>query len=338
MDSSKKEISELRQDPISGDWIIISTGRAKRPESFKSHNIAALETPINLCPFENPQEHGNVIIKTYGGNDHNWTVKVVKNKFPIVSGQNCGFEKRIGPYISNEAAGHHEVIIFKDHRKSLAQLETTDVGRIVDVFKERYLELEKMPCANYILIMLNHGRKAGASVSHPHAQILALPFVPSDIRRSLEGSKRYYDERGRCAHCDILSWEFKEKKRIVFENDFFVALVPYAPKFSYEIRIFPKKHNSYFEETEDVELKDFAEILRVALAKIYNGLNNPSYNFFIHTPPAERDHNHEYDYYHWHLEINPRLAIWGGFELGTGGDVIDVDPDEAAEFLRNIKV
>ena len=336
MGSSKKEISELRQDPVSGDWVIISTGRVQRPESFKSHHMAASETPINLCPFENPQEHGNTVVKTYGASDHDWAVKVVKNKFPIVSGQNCGFEKRIGPYASNEAAGQHEVVIFKDHLKSLAQLETADIGRIVAVFKERYLELAKMPCANYILIFFNHGREAGASISHPHAQIMALSFVPADIRRSLDGSKRYYSERGRCANCDMLSWELKEKKRLVFENDYFAALVPYAPKFSYEIRIFPKKHWPYFEETEDVKLKDFAEALKVSLAKIYNGLNNPAYNFFIHTPPAERDH--EYDYYHWHLEINPRLAVWGGFELGTGSDVIDVDPDEAAKFLRSVKI
>ncbi|MBI2454364.1 MAG: galactose-1-phosphate uridylyltransferase [Parcubacteria group bacterium] len=331
-----KEISELRQDPVSGDWVIISTGRAKRPESFKSRHVAASETPINLCPFENPQEHGNTIIKTYGAGDHGWAVQAVKNKFPIVSGENCGFEKRIGPYAKNDAAGHHEVVIFKDHRKSLAQLKTADVGLITGVFKERYLELEKLPCVNYILIMLNHGREAGASISHPHAQIMALPFTPSDIRRSLEGSKKYQAERGRCVHCDILAWELKEKKRIVFENDYFAALVPYAPKFSYEVRIFPKKHSSYFEEVGGNELNNFAEALRVSLAKIYNGLNNPSYNFFIHTPPVERDH--EYDYYHWHLEINPRLGVWGGFELGTGGDVIDVDPDEAAEFLRSIKI
>lgn len=326
----------MRQDPVTCDWVIISTGRAKRPESFKLRGVGAPETPINLCPFENPQEHGNTVVKTYGGDGHGWAVKAVKNKFPIVSGQDCGFEKRVGPYASREAAGNHEVIILKDHHKSLAQLETADVSLVAAVFKERYLELAKMPCANYVLIFFNHGREAGASISHPHAQVMALPFVPSDIRRSLEGSKRYYSERGRCAHCDILSWELKEKKRIVFENDSFAALVPYVPKFSYEIRIFPKKHLSYFEETEAAELKDFSEALKVSLAKIYNGLSNPSYNFFIHTPPAERDH--EYDYYHWHLEIAPRLNFWGGFELGTGGDVIDVDPDVAAEFLRSIKI
>ncbi|MBI2052278.1 MAG: galactose-1-phosphate uridylyltransferase [Candidatus Sungbacteria bacterium] len=332
----KKEISELRQDPVGRDWVVISTGRAKRPEAFKSSGILEHETPINLCPFENPKEHGNEVIKTYPSlSGSGWTVQVVKNKFPIMEGQNCRVESKEGLYLVKDNAGYHEVVVFKDHRRSLAQLEIAEAGQIIKTYRERYLELSQRMCADYILIFHNHGRPSGASISHPHSQMMALSFIPSDIRRSLEGSRKYKEERGRCVHCDILEWELKEKKRIIFENKSFVAVVPYVPRFSYEVRIFPKAHQSYFENISDDETIDFAEALKISLAKIYHGLNNPAYNFFIHTPPAERDH--EYDYYHWHLEINPRLNIWGGFELGTGGEVIDVDPDEAAEYLRGIK-
>lgn len=327
---NKKEVSELRQDPITRDWVIISTGRSKRPESFRSSNIATTETPINLCPFENPQEHGNESVKKYA------SAQVIRNKFPIFNGENCILESRRGPYLAKETAGYHEVVVFKDHRKSFAQMTTGEAEDILNVYRERYLDLKNKECANYILIIHNHGREAGASISHPHSQILALSFVPADIRRSLEGSRMYQKERARCAHCDILSWEQKEKKRIIFENESMVVLAPYAPKFSYEVRIFPKEHRPYFENSTNSEIKDLAEALKVSLAKIYHGLGNPSYNFFVHTPPADREQ--DYDYYHWHLEIAPRLNFWGGFELGTGGDVIDVDPDEAAEFLRKIKV
>lgn len=332
----KKEVSELRQDPVSRDWVIISTGRAKRPEAFKSPQLAVRETPLNLCPFEDPKEHGNEVVKVYPSPaGSGWAVQVVKNKFPIVSGENCNAQARSGPYLVKDNAGYHEVVVFKDHRRSLAQLDLDGVRQVVEVYRERYEELSKKECANYILIFHNHGPAAGTSISHPHSQIMALPFVPADIRRSLEGSKKYQAERGRCVHCDVLVWELKEKKRIVFENKSFAALVPYVPKFSYEIRIFPKNHQPYFEDSNDGELSDFAEALKISLAKIYHGLDNPAYNFFIHTPPVERDH--EYDYYHWHLEINPRLVNWGGFELGTGGEVIDVDPDTAAEYLRSIR-
>ncbi len=325
------EKSELRQDPVSGDWIIISTGRAKRPEAFRSRNLAAEETPLNLCPFEDPKAHGNEIVKDYASG-----IKVVNNKYPIVKGSVCNLEKRVGPYLVREVAGYHEVVIFKDHRQSLGELSVGEVNQIVAVYRERYQELKNKECADYILIMHNYGREAGASISHPHSQILVLPFVPSDIERSLAGSKRYYGERKRCVHCDMVEWELKEKRRVIFENDNFVALVPYVPRFSHETRIFPKTHQAYFEESNEAGLKDLAEVLKVTLAKIYNGLNNPAYNFFIHTPPADR--SEDYDYYHWHLEINPRINTWGGFELGTGGEVIDTDPDEAAEYLRKTRV
>lgn len=328
---NKKEISELRQDPVSRDWIIISTGRAKRLDSFKTSENLHEETPIGLCSFEDPKAHGNEVVKIYSSG-----VKVVNNKFPIIKGEVFNSEKRYGPYLIKDSAGYHEVVIFKDHKKSFAEMSNDDVFNVVSVYHDRYNILKNKECANYILIIHNHGYDAGASVSHPHSQILAIPFIPSDISRSLSGSAMYKMERKRCVHCDIIEWELKEKKRIIFENDNFVALIPYVPRFSYEIRIFPKNHQVFFEEANNLELKDFAEALKVSLAKIFYGLGNPSYNFFIHTPPT--DVEHDYSFYHWHLEINPRIAIWGGFELGTGGEVINTDPDEAAEYLRNIKV
>ena len=333
-----KELSELRQDPVSGDWVIISTARAKRPESFKSLQPNRYETPIETCPFEDPQAHGNGQPLLVYRKNGDWAVQVIHNKFPIVSGAECGLAPQpYGPYLfQSPASGYHEVVIARDHRKSLARLEPADVELIVRAYQERFQALKKAECADYILIIHNHGKEAGASVSHPHSQILAVPFVPSDIRRSLDGSRKYQAERGRCAHCDIIAWELKEKKRVVFENGTMVALVPYAPKFSFEIRIFPKDHAARFEDINPEDRRDLAEALKVSLAKIFYGLNDAAYNFFIHTAPVSLKES--YDYYHWHVEINPRMVTWGGFELGTGGDVIDIDPDEAAKHLRNIKV
>lgn len=333
-----KELSELRQDPVSRDWVIISTGRSKRPEAYKSANRAVQDTALDVCPFEDPQKSGNAkpVLVFYKPDNQDWSVQVVRNKFPIIAGASCSLEEQRGPYLIKPSAGYHEVVITRDHYKSLAQLEIDEVKQVIRAYQARYQSLKKSSCVNYILVFHNYGREAGASVLHSHSQILALPFIPADIRRSLEGSERYYTECGRCVHCDILAWELKEKTRIIFENETMVALAPYAPKFSFEIRIFPKKHQSCFENIGPEEASDLAEALKISLAKIYHALNNISYNFFIHTSPAGTFENHSY--YHWHLEINPRLNIWGGFELGTGGDVIAVDPDEAAEYLRNIKI
>lgn len=332
-----KEISELRQDPVSHDWIIISTGRTKKPSHFRSRSISSQEMPINLCPFENLKEHSNEIVKIYYNKNNKPTINIIKNKFPIVDGNVCNTEKRVGPYLVKESAGYHEVVIFKDHKKSIAELEAADVMELVGVYLDRYQDLKNKECANYVLIMHNHGEEAGASVSHPHSQILALPFIPPDVQRSLDGSKKYKKERGRCAHCDVIEWELKEKKRVIFENENFVVFAPYTPKFSYELRVFPKKHNAYFEEASLSDLKGLAEALKVSLTKIYNGLGNPAYNFFMHTFPVDGEGIYDSCSYHWHLEIIPRMGVWGGLELGTGSDVINIDPDEVAEYLRGIK-
>ena len=340
---NKKETSELRQDPVSGDWVIISTGRAKRPEAQRWANRTASETPLAVCPFENPQASGNgpalLIYNSQGetGQESNWATQVIKNNFPIVDAKSLSPERRYGPYLVQfPASGSHEVVITRDHKKSLGLMEVKEILQVIKVYKERYSILKDIESSNYILIFHNHGREAGASISHPHSQIMALPFVPADIKKSLTGSQKYHEERRRCVHCDLIAWCLQEKHRVVFENETMLAMVPYVPKFSYEIRIFPKEHRSYFEELTLEESTDLAEALKISLAKIYHGLNNPPYNFFIHTAPA--GHDHAYDYYHWHLEIDPRLNTWGGFELGTGGDVIDTDPNEAAKYLRSIKI
>ncbi len=338
MESKPKEVSELRQDPVSRDWVIVSTGRAKRPEVYKSSLKPVAETSVSTCPFEDPAKFGNEIVKTFKNKDNSdWAIQVIKNKFPIVSGNQCATEKQSGPYtIKTEASGQHEVVIVRDHSRSLAELSHEEIIKVVEVYQDRYHELKDKECVDYILIIHNHGREAGASISHPHSQILAIPFVPSDIKRSLYGARNYHNETNRCVHCDILAWELNQKTRIIFENDTMVAKAPYVPKFSFQIRIIPKKHQSFFEDISPEEVRDLAEALQVSLSKLYHGLNNPAYNFFIHTAPSAGAEN--YKYYHWHLEIMPRLGYWGGFELGTGGDIIDTDPDEAARYLRDIKV
>ena len=279
-----KDLLELRRDPVSRDWVIISTGRAKRPEVYKSSLKSAWESPVETCPFEDPAKFGNEVIEIFKKeNGADWEIQVIKNKFPIVSGDKCAREDRRGPYlIKPDAGGHHEVVVMRDHKKTFSHMTNDEVTRVIEVYQARYRKLKKSECADYILIIHNHGREAGASLSHPHSQIMAIPFVPADIKRSLYGSRAYQTETGRCVHCDVLDWELKQKSRIIFENDTMVALVPFVPQFSFQVRIIPKLHQSFFEEASANEVKGLAEALRVSLAKIYHGLGNPAYNFFIH--------------------------------------------------------
>ncbi|TSC67125.1 MAG: Galactose-1-phosphate uridylyltransferase, partial [Parcubacteria group bacterium Gr01-1014_66] len=182
----------------------------------------------------------------------------------------------------------------------------------------------------------NHGRLAGATIAHPHSQIIALPVLPPDIKRSLDGARQYYEQHHECVHCVMVAYEKQEKKRVIYENEKAIVLAPYAARTAFELRIFPKNHQSNFEEIDERMRVDCAEAMRVALAKLYTGLNNPDYNFFIHTAPIHNAISHEY--YHWHLEVLPKTAIWAGFEIGTGIEIATIAPEDTALFLRDIKI
>ena len=317
--------SEFRKDIISGEWVLLAGGLKKKPNFFSEKKPKAASKKD--CPFEvlNKKE-----IKFSSG-----FVNVIPNKFPILTPHKiCPSPFGEGPYQKMAGVGFQEVVVTRDHDRSLGFMTTEEISMVLDAYLERYKELQKEECIEYILIFHNNGPTAGASVAHPHSQILALPIVPLDVSRSLLGSGNYFHENKKCAHCEVLKKEFKDKKRIVSENKDFVAVSPFASHVSFETRIYPKKHSSNFEEIGEGEKKSFADIVRVVLAKIKNGMNNADYNFFIHTAPAKaKDVKH----YHWHMEILPRTNIWGGLELGSGTEVVKVPPEEAARILRSAK-
>ena len=183
----------------------------------------------------------------------------------------------------------------------------------------------------YILIIHNHGSEAGASVPHPHSQMFAIPLIPPDVSRSIKGSQRYFYENKHCVHCDMIHWDLKEKKRIIFENKCFVALNPYASKVSFETRIYPKIHESMFEVIDIEQRQYLAETMQFVFSKFNKNLKNPDYNMVIHTSPPKLSATR---HYHWHVEILPRIGIWGGLELGAGIDVVKIPPEEAAKILK----
>ena len=332
----KSELSEIRQDPVSKDWVIIATGRSRRPDEFRA-KTKKKETAAADCQFcradafDNPEASGNVVVS-----QNEW-VTVIENKYPLVAGDKCGLIVEKGPYEVQPGAGKHEVIITRDHNRSLGQMSQEEAEQVVAAYLEQYKALANHDCSRYILIFHNHGEEAGASISHPHSQIIALPIIPGDVERSLSGSRKYYEEKGGCIHCEMIRWEQKEKKRIVFENDNMIVITPFVPRTAFELRIYPKEHSAYFEDIGETELGALAEALREALGRLYAGLDDIAYNFFVHTAPVfERN---RYGYYHWHIEILPKAPTPpAGFELGTDIDVSAIDPDEAAEYLRGVKI
>ena len=189
--------SELRLDLVSKDWVVIATGRAKRPETFKRETRKKEEVPKKLCPFcQIETQEKPILIFAQGkkiplknGIPKNWTTLVIPNKFPAFSPYpELGKCLEGDIYQTINAVGFHEVVVTRDHKKSMAQLSLEKVKEVIDVYQERYLALKKEKFVNYISIFHNHGVEAGASISHPHSQIITTPLIDTDLRKALSNS------------------------------------------------------------------------------------------------------------------------------------------------------
>ena len=345
---SKKFPSELRYDVISKDWVIIATGRGRRPETFKKEKRIKKEISRKLCPFCHI-EPGTKIILAFSHNKEipldtilpgsipkNWTTIDIPNKFPAFSPQDGLEERTEGKlYKAMNAVGFHEVIITRDHKRQMAQFSVPQIKEVIDVYQKRYLQLMTKKFVKYISIFHNHGVEAGASIAHPHSQIITTPLIDSDLQRALWHSKRYYKKYKQCIYCEANKWERKEKIRIVFENKDFIVICPFASRVAFEMVISPKKHLSYFERITESQKWQLSEAFKMALGKLYKGLGDPPYNFYLHTSPCD---GKKYDFYHWHFTILPKTSIWAGFELGTKMEISTVEPEKAAEYLRKQKI
>jgi UDPglucose--hexose-1-phosphate uridylyltransferase len=330
--------SELRYDLISKNWVVVATGRGKRPESFKKKK--GKKEKNSFCPFcKLKKEEKPVLIFNKGKKvsldnfSGKWTTVVVPNKYPAFSpGINLDKKKEGEFYQKMNALGHHEVVVTKSHEKSLALLKVEEIKEVFDAYQERYLSLMDKPFVKHVFIFHNHGKEAGASLAHPHSQIVTTPLVDIDLGRALANARKYYyKSKGKCIYCEMNKWEKKVGKRIIFENKHFIALCPFASKSSFQVIISPKKHLAYFEKITEREKQSLAEAFKEVLRKLYKGLGDPSYNFYIHAAPSD---GAEYPFYHWHWTILPKTSTWAGFELGAQMEVLTVSPEQAAEYLK----
>jgi len=331
--------SELRFDLVSKDWVVVATGRAKRPETFKKEKRQKIGLSVKKCPFCNIKTQEKPVSIWVNGKKiaseeipKDWTTVVIPNKYPVfIPYKNLNKRIEGNLYQKMNAVGFHEVVITRNHNKSLGQFEIKKIKEVIDVYQERFLNLKKEDFVNYISIFYNHGVEAGASISHPHSQLIASYLIDTDLNKALETSRNYYQKNKKCIYCEMSEWERKTKKRIIFENKEFLAICPFASKASFEIIISPKKHLPHFEKITEKEKWQLAEALQVALGKLYKGLNDPAYNFYLHTAPCD---GKDYPYYHWHWTILPKTSIWAGFELGTKIEISTIEPEKAAEYLR----
>jgi len=329
---------ELRKDPVTGRWVIIASDRAGRPTDF----VRERQLPSGgSCPFcygsedKTPPEVLAYRSSDLPADSPGWRVRVVPNKYPALRIEGSLGRRAAGMYDLMNAVGAHEVVIESpDHEAQMADLTEGQIAEVLWAYRERFLDLQKDTRFRYILIFKNQGAEAGATLEHTHTQIIATPVVPKRVNEELDGARAHYDQRERCIFCDLVAHELESGARIVGQNAAFAAIAPFAARFPFETWILPLRHGAAFEATTAGEIHSFAALLRQTLRRMRSALDDPAYNYVLHTAPARGEAASEF--YHWHLEIMPKLTRVAGFEWGSGFYINPTPPEVAAATLRAV--
>lgn len=333
---------QFRKHPVTHEWVVIATERGKRPSDFKKEDHIQRPEYSEKCPFcpgnegQTPPEVLAYRASGSAANSPGWTTRVVSNKFPALQIEGELDREGVGMYDFMSGVGAHEVII-ETPRHDL-QIGSLDAERAVDTWqaaKERIIDLDRDERFKYVLVFRNHGKVAGASLEHPHSQLIALPMIPHQVRQEIEGARRFYQYHERCIFCDMIRQEKNFGQRLIEESDSFIAFSPFAPKCPFETWVLPKNHNASFTEETRADLAAFSEMVQHTLMRISNCLQDPPYNYMLHTAPYSMEGDPQF---HWHLEIIPRLTIAAGFEMGTGIYINVTAPEDAASHLRSASI
>jgi UDPglucose--hexose-1-phosphate uridylyltransferase len=290
-----------------------------------------------VCPFDYGNEHKTppevLAYRTSGGRDEpGWRVRVVPNKFPVLGIEGDLNRQGEGIYDKMNGIGAHEVIIeTPDHAATLADLPERQIEEVLGACKDRINDLKRDRRFRYIILFKNYGEAAGASLEHPHAQLIALPVIPKRAKEETDAAFEFFEQKERCIFCDIIRQESASGVRLVMETERFAVIEPYAPRFPFETWILPKQHASHFEDSDAPTLQNLAWVLRTTLRKVNKVLERPAYNLMVHSAPVQEPF---LPYYHWHIEIIPKLTKVAGFEWGTGFYINPTPPEESARFLR----
>jgi len=339
---------ELRRGLIANRWVIVAPERAKRPSDFLLETKKTNGESPSCCPFcvgnedKTPPEIYRALSE-----DKSWQVRVVPNKFPAMGDYSELGRTTVGGFYDRmNGVGTHEVIIEgPEHDKGIPSMSLEHVKTIVKTYAMRLQELARNDYYRYVLLFKNHGKQAGASLSHPHSQIIATPIIPWLVRSNLQEACAYYEKKQRCLFCDVIRMELQSGERIIEETANYVVFTPYASCFPFEISIYPKEHAHNFADIRDEQQWDLAGILKRTLFRLKQLLRDPPYNLVLHNSPNPISRHGKREYwatlqhdYHWSVVIIPRLTTAAGFEWGTGLYINSMPPEEAARYLREVKV
>ncbi len=308
---------ELRRDPVVGRWVIISTERARRPSDFSPVPRLRKGGPCVFCggqEHRTPEEVWALRPDRSEPNTPGWLLRVVPNKFPALRIEGELEPAAEGLYDRMSGVGAHEVVIESpDHDAAIERLPPAHLAEVFRAYRDRIVDLSKDPRLEYVMVFKNHGDPAGASLEHTHSQLIATPVVPLMVEEELAGALQHLRIKKRCIWCDIIRQERQEGGRVILDQDGFMALSPFAPRFPFETWILPTVHRSRYEDTPPGDFARLAAAVRQVLGRMGQFLDDPPYNFMLHSAPLRGP---ALDHFHWHLEIIPKLTRVAGLRMG----------------------
>lgn len=327
---------ELRQNIATREWVIIATERAKRPAQFvqppkdRIEDRPVYDSECPFCPGNEEHDLERLCLPAVGP----WQTRVVANRYPALQEDGPRERRFDGVHRTINGVGYHEVVVESRLHNTCPALESAvDVMRTIQAFQQRGQTISTDLRIEQVVYFKNHGRRAGASLAHPHAQIVALPVVPNDIRVRIQEARRNYDDHGECVYCRMRFEEEQQQQRIVVNSDYFTAFIPYAAYSPFHMWIVPHTHRASFLDASAIEIADLGYVLRTVLRKLYLGLNDPDYNYVLRSCP-ERERSTTS--LHWYVSLVPHVTRLAGFEMGSGMFINSALPEESAAFLRAI--
>ncbi len=321
-------MSQMRLNQLTGRWVTIVAERGSRPTDFAPRRKLEFDTDRE-CPFCPGHEESTPPALETIGDRGDWTLRVIPNLYPAFDGEDGFAVRHVGPvHVMAEGTGIHEVFVYSpDHEGSLDRLSDDNADAFMHALKRRFAEHADLPNIRYTQAIVNHGREAGASIAHPHGQLLGLPFVPGEV---LDEERAFGRFAGGCLLCTTVEAEVSTGDRVVAVNDDVAVICPYWSGSPYELLIVPRRHELHLQDADDASLAAVGRALRDSTAFLNRAIGDVSYNVGFHTAP----HQHTGEY-HWHIHIWPNLVTQAGFERGTGVLINIVPPEEAVETLRN---
>ncbi|RWR86241.1 ADP-glucose phosphorylase [Cinnamomum micranthum f. kanehirae] len=341
MAASTGRTPEIRKDVVFNKWVIFSPARARRPSDFKSHspvNPNSQTSYSSSCPFCAGNEHDCAPeifrIPDSSSSSSDWKVRVIQNLYPALQRPEYHIPNpspNSNPLVLN-GIGFHEVLIeTPNHSLRLSDLSPPEIGAVLLAYKKRIQQLDD-GSVNYVQVFKNHGASAGASLNHSHSQLMRLPFIPPAVSARLDSMREHFDRTGKCCLCEIRAVEL-----LIDESSHFFSMVPFAASYPFEIWVVPREHSSSFHEIDIDKATDLGRLLKIMLMKLSQQLNDPPFNFMIHTCPFQVTAA-QLSCAHWFLQIVPKLGVIGGFEIGSGCFINPVFPEDAAKVLREVHI